>query len=203
MGSPNNEIDHSHVHPLTVHVSDSERPCPRCKIIMQTIDLKIDGEFLIERCEKCMGLFFDTGELEDLIKASMDQGNPEIDELNKTHHTKRPHTAYVPCPVCSGIMHRVNFGTRSGVIIDRCHMHGMWLDGGELGQLLEWVKAGGELLSKQTNGSIQKQTTQKKKGRPGKGNESSMAFDQYGRSLKDQDPDIFSILNRVIRWFVS
>jgi Zn-finger nucleic acid-binding protein len=41
-------------------------------------------------------------------------------------------------------MNRVNFGVRSGVVIDKC-VHGIWLDSGELRKLLEWRKAGGQL----------------------------------------------------------
>jgi Zn-finger nucleic acid-binding protein len=43
-------------------------------------------------------------------------------------------------------MNRVNFGARSGVIVDQCPRHGMWLEGGELRRLLEWRKAGGQIL---------------------------------------------------------
>jgi Zn-finger nucleic acid-binding protein len=44
-------------------------------------------------------------------------------------------------------MNRVNFGARSGVIVDQCPRHGMWLEGGELRRLLEWRKAGGQILN--------------------------------------------------------
>ena len=43
-------------------------------------------------------------------------------------------------------MNRKNFGHSSGVIIDQCNKHGIWLDSGEITHLLEWKKAGGELL---------------------------------------------------------
>jgi len=44
-------------------------------------------------------------------------------------------------------MKRVNFGHRSGVIIDQCPKHGIWVDSGEITHLMEWKKAGGELLN--------------------------------------------------------
>jgi len=43
-------------------------------------------------------------------------------------------------------MNRINFGHRSGVIVDQCRPHGLWLDSGELKHLLDWKKAGGQLL---------------------------------------------------------
>jgi Zn-finger nucleic acid-binding protein len=46
-------------------------------------------------------------------------------------------------------MNRINFGSRSGVIADKCRKHGLWLDGGELRQILEWMKAGGMIYHKE------------------------------------------------------
>jgi Zn-finger nucleic acid-binding protein len=40
-------------------------------------------------------------------------------------------------------MARMNFGKRSGVIVDACRMHGTWFDAGELESVLEFVAAGG------------------------------------------------------------
>jgi Zn-finger nucleic acid-binding protein len=56
---------------------------------------------------------------------------------------------YIKCPVCDKFMNRLNFGSRSGVIVDKCKEHGIWLDGGELKQIMEWTKAGGKLLDKE------------------------------------------------------
>lgn len=40
-------------------------------------------------------------------------------------------------------MNRVNFGRRSGVIVDVCRAHGTWFDAGELVAALEFVAQGG------------------------------------------------------------
>ncbi len=45
-------------------------------------------------------------------------------------------------------MHRKLQGQRSGVVVDSCREHGLWLDSGELRQLMEWSRAGGEKLDK-------------------------------------------------------
>jgi len=45
-------------------------------------------------------------------------------------------------------MNRKLHGKRSGVIVDSCRDHGLWLDAGELRQLMEWSRAGGEKLDK-------------------------------------------------------
>ena len=44
----------------------------------------------------------------------------------------------------------------SGVIVDKCKEHGIWLDGGELRQLMDWIKAGGQILQQQTQSEIER-----------------------------------------------
>lgn len=148
-----NDIDLRGVHEYTVKVPESERTCPRCNRPLQTVDLGIEGTFMIERCEKCLGLFFDPGELEALLRKSVDHVyDIDYKGLNVLANTKRHDEfaiSYVKCPVCTKLMNRTNFGARSGVIVDRCGDHGVWLDGGELRQLLEWTKSGGLLLDQQ------------------------------------------------------
>jgi Zn-finger nucleic acid-binding protein len=41
-------------------------------------------------------------------------------------------------------MNRINFGRKSGVILDFCRGHGMWFDDGELPRILLWIQNGGE-----------------------------------------------------------
>jgi len=50
---------------------------------------------------------------------------------------------YVACPVCKKIMNRSNFAHRSGVVIDTCKGHGVWLEAGELGRALAFIDSGG------------------------------------------------------------
>ncbi len=151
-----NDVDLHGIHKYTVVKPDAERPCPRCNIPLHTINLKSDGRFFIERCDQCMGLFFDPGELEALLTESVTNvfeiDRKRLNEINKELYQRDVGQGdgnpafYVKCPVCQGFMQRKNFGARSGVIADRCLQHGVWLDGGELKRLMEWKKAGGQLL---------------------------------------------------------
>ena len=50
---------------------------------------------------------------------------------------------YVPCPECRKLMHRVNFARASGVIVDVCKGHGVWLDRGELQRVVAFIDRGG------------------------------------------------------------
>jgi Zn-finger nucleic acid-binding protein len=126
----------------------SEKTCPRCNIPLSTVRLKFIGELYLERCEKCLGLFFDPGELESLLKSDSRENEVEdfqhLDVLLADHERKENWpTYYVHCPVCTELMNRRAYGVRSGVIIDSCKKHGIWLDGGELGRLIRWERSGG------------------------------------------------------------
>jgi Zn-finger nucleic acid-binding protein len=148
-----NDVDLQEKRDYTLVGQDSERICPNCQTRLQTIDLKINGHFYIEHCPTCFGLFFDPGEIETVLESSVSgvfTVNSElIDNINQERYPAQQKVKYRKCPVCQVLMNRVNFGYRSGVVIDRCSAHGIWLDSGEITHLLEWKKAGGQLLHQQ------------------------------------------------------
>ncbi|MCB0323432.1 MAG: zf-TFIIB domain-containing protein, partial [Bdellovibrionales bacterium] len=126
--------------------------CPRCSDVLHVVDLRLAGSFIVERCIQCHGTFFDRGELEQLIQHSVDNIlDTDYGELQRLiqeeTHTDAPPMAYVQCPVCAKHMNRKNYGARSGVVVDTCKECGVWLDGGELGRILKWAKAGGQTHS--------------------------------------------------------
>jgi Zn-finger nucleic acid-binding protein len=147
------DVDLGIISRYTVEKPESERICPRCHIPLQVIDLQLGDKFYIERCERCLGLFFDPGELEALLDKTVTHvyeiDHRRLDEIRNVKRSCEYPLSYIDCPVCSKLMNRINFGSASGVIADKCRDHGLWLDGGELRQILEWVKAGGELFHKQ------------------------------------------------------
>jgi Zn-finger nucleic acid-binding protein len=189
---------------------DSARTCPRCAVSLRTIDLKVNGQFLIERCDQCLGLFFDPAELEALLEASVsnvyDINRSKLDDINKRMSPENHSISYIKCPVCSKLMNRVNFGTKSGVIVDRCRDHGVWLDGGELRHLLEWMKAGGKLLGQEREQQLRKEAKrederEKRNALTGYGPSDYSGFDEYGTTLRNADPDLFDIIRKAVRWF--
>lgn len=128
----------------------SDRLCPNCNIYMQSVNLNIDGNFYVERCDRCYGMYFDLGELEEVLEHEVSHDDFVNEELltnvTQDRYQKNKQVMYKKCPVCKEFMARRTFGYRSGVIVDRCNKHGLWLDSGELIHLLEWKKAGGEIL---------------------------------------------------------
>jgi len=147
-----NDVDLRAIPRRATEAETSQRICPRCAQNLVTINIGGSKPLAIDRCPECLGLFFDNGELETVLDDNIAKVH-EIDyqrirELNENEHQISDHDTtvrYVKCPVCRTVMNRKVFGTRSGVVVDRCRAHGIWLDAGELGQLLRWMKAGGKL----------------------------------------------------------
>ncbi len=204
-----NDIDLKGIHYYTTHESDVLRTCPRCGIPLKTLDLRVNGRFLIDRCDQCMGLFFDPGELEALLETSVTNiyqiDRSGLDSINIQRQPDSYPVGYIKCPVCARIMNRVNFGARSGVIVDRCKDHGLWLDGGELRHLMEWMKLGGKLLDQQRRDeALAEELKREAEARQKRaGNYEQTPFEAYGEPLRNSDPDLFTIIYKAFRLFVS
>ena len=144
-----NDTDLRALHFHTTHGPESPRVCPRCESNLQTVEIGIKSHFYIERCSRCLGIFFDPGEIESIVDQSVaNVYDIDFRKLQVLIDERRPEdqpVAYIKCPVCSKFMNRKSYGVRSGVIVDVCKEHGAWLDGGELGAILRWAKAGGYL----------------------------------------------------------
>ncbi len=203
-----NDIDLKGINYYTTHEADSERNCPRCGINLEAIDLRIGGRFLIERCAQCLGLFFDPGELEALLEATVSNvfaiNNNQLNSIVAMRRTAEFGSFYIKCPVCAKLMNRVNFGAKSGVIVSRCRDHGVWLDGGELRHLLEWMKAGGKLLDKEKHEQAlaeQDRAKLKRAQNDGLHYPEYDGFNSYGDTLRDEDPDLFEIVKDALRFF--
>lgn len=203
------DIDLKGIHYYTTHENDTPRICPRCNVKLKTLDLKLHGRFLIDRCETCLGIFFDPGELEALLEATVTNvagiDRAGLEAINEKREPNQYPISYIKCPVCSQLMNRVNFGAKSGVIVDRCKEHGVWLDGGELRQLFEWMKLGGQLLELERQEQQRKEVEQREKEQRLKLNgydEESSAFGSFSDPLRRSDPELFDIIFKAIRFLL-
>ena len=179
---------------------------------MKTVDLKIDGKFYIERCDRCTGIFFDPGELEALLQKKVTNvyaiDHKRLEALKVDLYKNRSAIQYRKCPVCRQIMQRLNYKEYSGIIVDRCKSHGIWLDGGELKNVMLWKKAGGELLA-------QNKTTEKQKSLASKSQRKQSistytradyaldSFKSHSRRGYDSDEDIISSVANFIGMFLD
>lgn len=124
---------------LHENLKSREPVCPRCNI---RLDIHLHGSEEYDLCAKCGGLWLDRDEFhlatrEYEVYRNDDFKGPYLREpLKETHH-------YIPCVRCGKIMNRKNFGRISGVLIDECNKHGVWLDAGELAKIQHFIADGG------------------------------------------------------------
>jgi Zn-finger nucleic acid-binding protein len=136
---------------MQAHDSDSPagRSCPDCSQRLEPLELTEPVAFPIERCGACEGLFFRPGALNLLLESQLAATtglDPKLMVDCPSKSQQEEQVFYRKCPVCADIMNRYNFGGRSGVIVDYCAQHGLWLDKGELRQLVTWWQTGGKAI---------------------------------------------------------
>ena len=93
-------------------------------------------------CSQCGGVWLDRGEFRDLTReGDVYQSQPA--PKGYVRGPIRDSAQYIPCVRCGALMNRKNFAKISGVIIDVCKSHGVWLDGGELERIRTFIADGG------------------------------------------------------------
>ena len=113
--------------------------CPRCKVQLG-IHYRDREEYDI--CPECGGLWLDRGEFR-LFTREYDVYKKDDDKGEYLREPSRNPVEYVPCVRCGKLMNRKNFAKISGVIIDECGAHGVWLDAGELEKIRHFIADGG------------------------------------------------------------
>jgi len=104
------------------------------------------GSAGLEECPQCEGLWADKDRLQQICSDREKQaavlGMPGVVNPNSIGNVEK-NIRYLPCPICKGLMNRVNFSRCSGVIVDVCGRHGTWFDKDELRRIVEFIRAGG------------------------------------------------------------
>jgi Zn-finger nucleic acid-binding protein len=97
------------------------------------------NEVEIDRCFSCGGIWLDRGELELLLEDAAAREEFISSFKVDTSSTEKPRK----CPICDKRMEKVLCGTDDKVLIDRCKRgDGIWLDRGELTEILEAASFG-------------------------------------------------------------
>jgi Zn-finger nucleic acid-binding protein len=100
-------------------------------------------------CPDCNGLWVPGRKIEVLIaraieaREQLDQADEPAAPRVKGANPVAQRVQYRKCPVCEAFMLRRNFRKTSGIIIDRCHEHGTWLDADELEEIAGFLLSGG------------------------------------------------------------
>lgn len=135
--------------------SGTDRSCPACgpSHPLRSRELGRDHVSMLE-CNRCAGIWLAQQSFALLVErartsAETEGGPPGAGKAAQARaRTAAAGPLYRRCPACSEMMHRFNFGKRSGVIVDSCKDHGVWFDAEELESALAWVRKGGEERAK-------------------------------------------------------
>ncbi|MBI2851843.1 MAG: zf-TFIIB domain-containing protein [Chloroflexi bacterium] len=111
--------------------------CPVCNSLLVVVEYhRIELDF----CPRCQGVWFDSGEVELLLKSTGREDAPRfLDDLLTGKDAARAEGKR-KCPICHRAMRKTACSQQPGILIDACrNKDGLWFDGGEIDQLLRQI----------------------------------------------------------------
>ena len=117
--------------------------CPGCRGQLRSV---LVGSTTLLECAACAGTWVDATTFAQLCANREERG--AIAAIAGVAGVERASPIggavhYLPCPTCTKLMNRQNFGHVSGVIIDVCKGHGIWFEKGELQSVMAFIDGGG------------------------------------------------------------
>jgi Zn-finger nucleic acid-binding protein len=109
--------------------------CPRCSQELRRTSL---GSI----CPSCEGVWFGFDQFDTALRLSDLQ--LETSEIEATLQFDKPGISlehHIKCPDCGLRMKRHVYMMDSGVTVDMCRDHGMWLDDGELSKIRRYLQS--------------------------------------------------------------
>lgn len=129
--------------------TDTRLPCPKCK--KADLGHVLLGATEVHECARCHGLWVGA-ETFDRICTDREKQSAVLGTASEMFRSGQREMElkikYVRCPICTTLMHRVNFAKCSGIILDVCKGHGTWFDRDELQHIVEFIRTGGLDLSR-------------------------------------------------------
>jgi len=100
-------------------------------IVVEYHDIELD------HCASCKGVWFDSGELELLLKSAGAETTPSLLAELATHPEAATSEKKRKCPICGRKMKKTKPHEGPELVIDVCQRgDGLWFDGGEVAQLI-------------------------------------------------------------------
>jgi len=109
--------------------------CPKChsEMLEQKV-LTQSGEVVIDKCERCAGLWFDSGEAEKLkdewTSLSIDDGDASVGRIFNE-------ITQIDCPRCLNTMVSMSDPKQPHIRYEVCKDHGVFMDAGEFSDYRE------------------------------------------------------------------
>lgn len=140
------------IRPTALRPLPQGRACPRCQ---GTLRHRALGETNLIECADCRGLWVAAPVFEELCRTALHAKGPlpapvapEAPGADGAAPSGAPRVTdewrYIPCVDCGEFMARRQFshrGLSSGVVIDACRLHGVWLDDNELAKLSAFLRS--------------------------------------------------------------
>lgn len=112
--------------------------CPRCKAQLKAIEIE-DAQ--VQACPNCEGAWYPDEALGSVTDHSF--GELKATELSPTMVPDKLARVDldepINCPVCQKEMVRYTYSITCPIELDECQEHGVWLDDGELGTLMQYL----------------------------------------------------------------
>jgi Zn-finger nucleic acid-binding protein len=91
----------------------------------------------LDYCHSCKGVWFDSGELELLLKSyGLEESKTFFDGIFNSQEAVSSEKKRI-CPICGHKMKKTAIGGQPETLTDICRdKHGLWFDGGEVAQLI-------------------------------------------------------------------
>lgn len=131
------------IQPQALYALPDSAACPRCKGALRGREL---SDAQVVECCACGGLWLTQDHFEELCDSedARERTAHELHARAAAPQVMEPGaTRYLPCVACRELMNRRNYASISGVVLDVCRKHGVWLDSGELEKVLAFVRQGG------------------------------------------------------------
>lgn len=121
-------------------IPDGKR-CPRCA---GELRIRVLDELAVVECAACEGMWIEAATFDALCERTRRAGPVGAPSQNGARglHRAPDGLGYVACIVCGELMFRRQFGyggRASGVVVDRCREHGVWLDKDELEAVVRFL----------------------------------------------------------------
>jgi len=105
--------------------------CSRCGTTLSEITV---DDIILDRCEKCGGIWFDFAELERILSRDT-HGLRKLLPEYESHEDKEIES--LPCPRCDDVLIRMRTPLEGMIYYSCLTCYGRWLDGSELKRIVD------------------------------------------------------------------
>jgi Zn-finger nucleic acid-binding protein len=132
------------IHPQPLTPVPDGKSCPRCKGELQIRSLEVSD---VIECGACQGVWIRADVFHSICRDAQLNGQVPLPNWPEKAGTEvPPGSFYVACLHCDQFMQRRQFkhnDRSTGIIIDLCRNHGIWLDHRELERITEHIRERG------------------------------------------------------------